>query len=646
MIDVAALWQKLLAQGEDARLEAKAATGGVGDSIMQTVCAFANEPGLGGGYLLLGVAEPDESNMAYRPLGLDDVDNLLNTLQVNCRDQFETPVFIRAEAATVEGKVLLAIAVDEVDDGLKPVRFKGTTGKKNKRKTGVWRRGINGDYECNEVELEPLLRAKSNQTYDQALLRGAEWEDLDPDTIAHYRQLRQRIKPDAEELQGSDEDMLRALNLVEKKHGHYVPNLAGLLLFAKPQALRRLLPAHRVDYIRVPGTQWVEDPDQRFTTLDLRAPLLRLIPRAEATILDDLPRQFRLPEGQLQRQDIPLLPQRVVREVVVNALMHRDYHIHQPVQIIRYSNRIEVRNPGFSLKPEEQLGEPGSRQRNPVLAAVLYDLNLAETKGSGIRVMRRLLREAGLSAPLFVSDRQQEDFVATYLFHHFLSDDDLAWLEPFQSLGLCDEQRLALLLVREQGAIDNAAYRDINGVDTLTASQQLTRLCQLNLLEKGGQGSGTYYQPGPGFPPVNGTTLPEALAEVTNTAQLAHNVDQQSSNVDQLPAYPDQFGADPAQLQAYLPADLLQSLPIDGRKPRQAEIRLLLLRLCQCRAFSAEQLATLLGGRKKNHLISSYLTPMIQEQLLELTHPDVKNHPHQAYRLSAAGAQVLKEGKI
>ncbi|GAA3707972.1 hypothetical protein GCM10022421_13610 [Oceanisphaera sediminis] len=42
-----------------------------------------------------------------------------------------------------------------------------------------------------------------------------------------------------------------------------------------------------------------------------------------------------------------------------------------------------MRNPGFSLKPEKQLGEPGSRQRNPVLAAVLYDLNLAETKGSG-----------------------------------------------------------------------------------------------------------------------------------------------------------------------------------------------------------------------------------------------------------------------
>ncbi|GAA3707966.1 hypothetical protein GCM10022421_13600 [Oceanisphaera sediminis] len=182
--------------------------------------------------------------------------------------------------------------------------------------------------------------------------------------------------------------------------------------------------------------------------------------------------------------------------------------------------------------------------------------------------MRRLLREAGLSAPLFVSDRQQEDFVATYLFHHFLSDDDLAWLEPFQSLGLCDEQRLALLLVREQGAIDNAAYRDINGVDTLTASQQLTRLCQLNLLEKGGQGSGTYYQPGPGFPPVNGIAQPEALAEVTNTAQLADNVDQQPPNVDQLPAYPDQFGADLAQLQAHLPADLLQSLPVSPDRPK------------------------------------------------------------------------------
>ena len=44
---------------------------------------------------------------------------------------------------------------------------------------------------------------------------------------------------------------------------------------------------------------------------------------AEAAILDDLPKAFGLAEGELQRKDSPLVPQRVIREAVVNALMHR-----------------------------------------------------------------------------------------------------------------------------------------------------------------------------------------------------------------------------------------------------------------------------------------------------------------------------------
>src|SRR5690606_31321483 len=114
--------------------------------------------------------------------------------------------------------------------------------------------------------------------------------------------------------------------------------------------LRRLYPMIRLDYIRVPGTEWVEDPEMRFETIDMRDPIIRLIRRGEAAILDDLPRQFHLPAGELQRRDVPRIPDRVIREAVVNALMHRSYRRQGPTQIIRYSNRIEIRNPGHSLK--------------------------------------------------------------------------------------------------------------------------------------------------------------------------------------------------------------------------------------------------------------------------------------------------------
>lgn len=116
----------------------------------------------------------------------------------------------------------------------------------------------------------------------------------------------------------------------------------------------------RIDYVRVPGLRWVKDPDRRFDTIEIRAPLIRAIQRIRAAILDDLTKAFSLPAGEIQSKEVPLLPDRVIREVVANAVMHRDYKVHGSIQIIRYSNRLEVRNPGYSLKAEERLGQPGS----------------------------------------------------------------------------------------------------------------------------------------------------------------------------------------------------------------------------------------------------------------------------------------------
>ncbi len=94
----------------------------------------------------------------------------------------------------------------------------------------------------------------------------------------------------------------------------------------------------RIDYIRVPGVKWVRDPDRRFDTVEIRSPLIRAVQRARASVLDDLPRAFSLPAGETQGKELPLLPDRVIREVVANAAIHRSYRVHGSIQIIRYAN--------------------------------------------------------------------------------------------------------------------------------------------------------------------------------------------------------------------------------------------------------------------------------------------------------------------
>ncbi|WP_374480480.1 ATP-binding protein [Zoogloea sp.] len=617
------LLQQLRELDEHPRIEAKWGSE-IGGSAMQTVCAYANEPGLGGGYLLLGIAEPDEVHSEFWVAGVTDSDKLLNDLQGNCRDQFEQPIPVHARAAVLEGKRVLVIFVPELEPGAKPCTFKGKFDSKNKKKTGIWRRGLNGDYECGQLELEPILLAKSGLGFEQIVPRDAEWDDLDPAAISLYRTLRQKVRPHAEELLADDPDMLHALHLVRRRDGAWVPNIAGLLLLGKPLALRRLLPAMRVDYVRINGTQWVEDPDQRFaTTLDIREPLIRLIPKLEASILDDMPRHFRLREGDTQRSDEPLLPQKVIREAIVNAVMHRDYQVNQPILVVRYSNRLEVRNAGYSLKPTATLGEMGSIQRNPYIASVLYDLDFAETKGSGIRTMRRLLQKARLTAPVFASSSQSNQFTATYLLHQLLDADQLRWLQQFTHLELSDDEAKALILARETGAVDNAGLRAITDLDTLAASQVLRRLHhQRQLLAQGGAGSATYYQL---------RDLPDLpLFDGPNAGELPPNTGDLPSNTGDLPSNTGD-----------LPQELHDAIAALGPKARRDKLWPLIVWLCAIRPHSAEQLASRLG-RQVNALKSSHLNALREQQgWLQYTHPEVVNHPQQAYVVTDAGRAWL-----
>jgi ATP-dependent DNA helicase RecG len=411
------------------------------------------------------------------------------------------------------------------------------------------------------------------------------------------------------------------------------------MLFGTAQALRRCFPMTRVDYIRVPGRDWVPDPERRFDTIELRDPLFRLIRRAQAAVLDDLPKGFALKEGDLQRQDKPVIPQRVIREALVNALIHRSYRSHSPVQIIRYANRLEIRNPGFSLKSPEHLGEPGSEPRNPRIAAVLHETRFAETKGSGIRVMRDTMEQAGLTPPLFESDRGNDQFVARYFFHHFLGADDVAWLAQFKDAQLSPDEAKALVVVREAGAIDNANYRTLNKVDTHSASAALRRLRDAGLLVQKGRGSATYYVPAERLG-LGQRALSEGASSPlsSNPHGLSSNPSGLSSNPSELTSNPQGNEQDRARaaLLDELPGSLAARLGAIGQRHPPQEVQDLVVALCSLRDWPVDELALVLR-RNPEVVRQNYLRPLMRDGRLVMTRPEEPNDPQQAYRAVEGG---------
>jgi ATP-dependent DNA helicase RecG len=357
----ASLFEELMAVDESSIIDAKTASR-IDRSVLETVCAFANEPGLGGGHLLLGVARSSQGQRPgpdYEVVGVHDPDQLQSDFASQCATAFNRPIRPQIRVDRLGDAVVLVVFVPELAPTEKPLSL-----NRLGLPRGAFRRVGSTTQEGTDDDLIALYQGHQIDSYDGTPLKEASLADLDPEAIRAYRELRALANPVAEELAWNDTELLRALGAVVVEGEAPRPTVAGMLLFGTSMALRRCFPMMRIDYVRIPGREWVQDPGHRFDTIEIRAPLLLATRRAIAAVRDDLPATFSLPEGEAIRSDESILPSRVLREAIVNAVMHRSYRIHGAIQILRYANRLEIRNPGHSLKAEERLGEPGSQTRN------------------------------------------------------------------------------------------------------------------------------------------------------------------------------------------------------------------------------------------------------------------------------------------
>lgn len=612
---------KGLNDGDEAvEIEAKTAQE-VGTSLLETVCAMSNEPGRGGGYVLLGVRlMPASLFPGYEIVGVPNPDKVQADLVSQCASVFNVVVRPRVEREVrPDGKVVLVVNVPEAPVHDKPVYFKAKGLPR-----GAYRRIGSTDQVCTDDDLQALYQGRDHRSLDESVVENCVLEDLDPAAIAEYRRIRGEANPNAPELTYPDHELLLSLGCADRRGGRLLPTIAGVLLFGKRTTIRRLFPLMRLDYIRVPGREWVRNPDSRFDTVEILDPIMFSLPRALNAVLDDIPKAFHLPANSVRRQDVPLVPRTAIREALVNAVMHRSYRQKSAVQIIRYANRLEIRNPGHSLISDERLGEPGSVTRNEKIAAVLHETRYAETKGSGIRAMRESMAQANLSPPTFESDRGKDCFVVTFLFHHFLNEEDVRWLGQFAEMALTEDEQKAVVYAREIGAINNSAYRDINRVETLVASGRLRRLRDLGLLEQKGKSVGTFYVPTQrvtGAPML--TPAPEAQAQGLTPSKAAQSKGLTPSITVQSKGLA-------------LPPDLAKAIAgLKGRSNHQ-QIRDLIARLCAWQPLRSEQLATLVG-RTQAYLTHTFLGPMIRDGHLEYTFPGNPAHPQQAYRATPGG---------
>jgi ATP-dependent DNA helicase RecG len=206
----------------------------------------------------------------------------------------------------------------------------------------------------------------------------------------------------------------------------------------------------------------------------------------------DFRESYELPDG-LFRKSVPVYDETVIRELVVNALVHRPYTQRGDIFIKSYPDRLDVVNPGLlpiGVTPTTVLH--ASVRRNEQLARVFHDLKLMEREGSGFDTMYQVLLSQGRPAPRL---REGPDRVEVTVRRRILKAETIDLMtKANQSYQLHQRETicLGLLAQAEQlSARDLASALMLDDVDELRP--WLGRLLELGLVKSAGRTKATRY---------------------------------------------------------------------------------------------------------------------------------------------------------
>lgn len=174
------------------------------------------------------------------------------------------------------------------------------------------------------------------------------------------------------------------------------PTHAGVLLFGRDP--RRILRGSEITAVRFAGTMMGDT----FTRQDITGTLPDQIRRAETFLRDHLRKGVQLRDS-MERSEQFEYPLEAVRELVVNAVAHRDYSIHgDGIRLYLFADRLEITSPGKLPGPVTIANIKDERfSRNPALVQVLADMGFIERLGYGVDRVLELTRQHGLREPIF-----------------------------------------------------------------------------------------------------------------------------------------------------------------------------------------------------------------------------------------------------
>jgi ATP-dependent DNA helicase RecG len=425
------------------------------DDYLKWICGFANAQG---GVIFIG---KDDNG---KVVGLSDYKKLMDEIPNKVRDLMGILVDVNLH----EEKGLHYIEIITQPYAV-PISLRGR----------YYYRSGSTKQELIGAALTDYLLRKSGKTWDEVTEPTATINDIDDSSLKSYvaAALHSGRISDVEGLNTTD--ILAKLRLTDD-NGNF--KRAAIVLFGKN-------PAKFYNNCVVKIGRFGKDSSElRFQEV-VEGNIIQMLKE----VPEQLNRKFFIRkisfEG-MQRIERGEYPVAALREMLLNALVHRNYLGSSVVQMRMFDHYINIWNegelpPGISTDTLKR--QHPSRPRNLLIADVCFKGGYIDAWGSGTLKIIDTCRQAGLPDPEII---EQDGGILVTLFKNKYSADQL------RKLGLNERQVKAVIYVVENGKITNSDYQEINKISKRTATNDLTSLVTtFNLFEKSGTfGAGIFYQ--------------------------------------------------------------------------------------------------------------------------------------------------------
>lgn len=428
------------------------------DKIMESISAFSNTKG---GTILIGIQ--DNGMISGVDTGTRTLEDLANYVKRNT----DPPIFPSIEQYQNQGKNVIAIVVSESDD--KPVFFHDKAYKRVGR----------SNHRIAAHEIRSLAKQeRKTLLWDEKVCDNATHDDIDWNYVNNtFIPLYERISQ--KKIVSSVLDFLTAMRTI--RNGQILN--AGILLFGiNPLSF---FPSAYIALARYKG---IAVGGEKLDLKEFKGNLFERIDACYSYLLQHTLLMSRLIPGNIQRTDIPEYGKFSLRELVTNAVCHRDYADQGGKIIIKiFNDRIEFSNIGGLMKgitPDNI--EHNQYSRNPVITSVLSRVQYIEELGEGWDKIIEEHRTHPLK-PAMPSINSTENSTMVTLYstrEQFLVENPLI---------LSEREEKILEYIRVHRSISRTECMDLLAISKDTAIRDLNNLIENKLIKREGKGRSVRY---------------------------------------------------------------------------------------------------------------------------------------------------------